>query len=217
MLRVPDLPWSFTVQAIAAKIVEAYRLTEKLKCELRHSWLSSGRQESVPEHTWQMCVLACMIAPHLERPVVLERVLKIILVHDLVEAVTGDIPYFESSDRQKDKAAAERRAIEQIRDTLPAPFSDEARALWLEFEDQQSPEAKLAGALDYLEVQMQHNVADFSTWEAAEYELVFTKMFRRCAGDPLLDALCRAVEDEGEAKLRSAGVDVDEIMRRIGR
>lgn len=91
-----------------------------MKFELRHSWLSSGRQESVAEHTWQMAIMAVLVHSHLEKPVNLEHTLKMILVHDLAEAETGDIPFFEKSQRQEQKAEHEQVAIENIRKMLDA-------------------------------------------------------------------------------------------------
>src|SRR5438093_11708878 len=71
----------------ARRILEFLGLSERLKRELRHSWLSDGRRESVAEHTWQMALVALLAYRHLEHPVDIGRVLKIILVHDLVEAL----------------------------------------------------------------------------------------------------------------------------------
>ena len=74
------------MQNISKSILELLKLAERLKFELRHSWLSNGRQESVAEHTWQLALMAFLVHRHLEKPVVLEHVLKLILIHDLVEA-----------------------------------------------------------------------------------------------------------------------------------
>ena len=76
-------------------ILKLMNVAEKLKSVLRHSWLSSGRRESVAEHTWQMALLALLVAKHLEKPVNLEHTLKMILIHDLVEAEAGDIPFLK--------------------------------------------------------------------------------------------------------------------------
>ena len=61
-------------------------VAERLKTELRHSWLSDDRQESVAEHCWMMSLMAFVIAPHLEHKVNLPHALLLILVHDLAEA-----------------------------------------------------------------------------------------------------------------------------------
>ena len=66
-------------------------VAERLKCSLRHSWTSSGRQESVAEHSWRLALLAALVSdefPGLDR----EKLLLLCLFHDIGEAFTGDIP-----------------------------------------------------------------------------------------------------------------------------
>jgi putative hydrolase of HD superfamily len=197
-------------------ILEFLALSERLKCELRHSWLSDGQQESVAAHCWQMALMALVVNRHLSRPVDLERTLKMILTHDLAEAETGDVPFFEQSERRTQKAVRERAAIARIRAQLGDPVGQEILELWHEYEAKESAEARLASALDHLEVQIQHNLADLKTWTPVEYDLVYTKMDAACAHDPFLAALCDAVKAQAEAKMRAGGIDVDAVKRRLG-
>ncbi len=196
-------------------ILSVLRLAERLKSELRHSWLSSGRRESVGEHTWQMALMAVLMHRHLEQEVDLERTLAMITVHDLVEAIAGDVPFFETGERKVMKRRREQEAIEEIRTTLPADTGELVADLWREFEDRTTPEAKFAVAIDNLEVQIQHNQADLSTWLPLEHELIYTKMDRPCAHDAFLAAFCEAVKAESEAKLRAGGFEPDEIKARL--
>ena len=77
---------------------------EKLKTELRHSWTSNTqRQESVAEHCWSACLIAILLFKELQEPVDQLKVLKMIVVHDLAEAIAGDIPAFEVSQQQTNK------------------------------------------------------------------------------------------------------------------
>lgn len=64
---------------------------EKLKCNTRHSWTSSGRHESVAEHSWRLAMLALLLRDALPE-VDMDKVLRMCLIHDVGEAVTGDIP-----------------------------------------------------------------------------------------------------------------------------
>jgi putative hydrolases of HD superfamily len=196
-----------------ATILDFLALAERLKTELRHSWLSSGRQESVAEHSWQMALMAMLVHRELELPVDLARTLKMILTHDLVEAEAGDVPFFDRSERKAMKPERERAAIEGIRTRLGDPVGTEIYDLWQEFEAKATPEAKLATALDQLEVQIQHNLAGVETWTPIEYDLVYTKMDRHCAHDPFLAGLCEAVKQQAEGKMRAAGIDVDAVKR----
>ena len=201
---------------IAESVLDFLPVAERLKKELRHSWLSDGRRESVAEHSWLMALMALLVHRRLKEPVRLDRLLAMIIVHDLAEAEVGDIPYFETGARKDAKAAAERAAMDRFAERLPSPEGAAIRELWLEFEEGRTPEARLARALDHLEVQVQHNLADFATWEPVEHDLVYTKMDERCAHEPVLRALCAAVRDRAEAKMRAGGVDVDEVRRRHG-
>src|SRR5215468_390340 len=204
------------MQAEAVRILDFLALSERLKRELRHSWLSDGRRESVAEHTWQMALIALLAHRHLQHPVDIGRVLKIILVHDLVEALAGDVPYFETGERKALKAERERAAIEEIRVRVGGDTGQEIFELFNEFEAHETAEAKFANALDNLEVQIQHNLADFETREPIEYDLVYTKMDMRCSHDAFLTALCDAVKAQAEAKMKAAGIDVPAIRARVG-
>lgn len=197
-----------------APILDLLKLAEGLKRELRHSWLSDGRRESVAEHSWQMALMAMVMHRHLEHPVDLSRTLQMIIVHDLVEAEVGDVPFFEKGERKEKKAEREAVAMEKIRDLLGGDGGMELAELWWEFEARETPEAKFAGALDNLEVQLQHNLADFSTWEEIEYGLVYNKMDKPCAHDAFLRAMSSAIQQQAEQKMLSAGVDVEAVKAR---
>ena len=200
----------------ARTILEFLAFSERLKRELRHCWLADGRQESVADHSWQMALMAVLLYRELDAPVDIGRTLKMILTHDLVEAETGDVPFFEEGPRRAQKAAREREAIVKIRDWLGQPVGQELFDLWQEYEAKGTPEARFASALDHLEVQIQHNLAPLSTWSPIEYDLVYTKMDRACAYDPALVVLCSAVKEDAEHKMRAGGIDVDAIKRRLG-
>jgi putative hydrolase of HD superfamily len=145
----------------------------------------------------------------------LSKTLKMILTHDLVEALTGDVPFFDRSERKALKPERERAAIAEIRTRLGEPLGAEIEGLWQEFEAKATPEAQFATALDHLEVQIQHNLAGIESWTPIEYDLVYTKMDRHCAFDPFLAALCDGVKEQAEAKMRAAGIDVDAVKRQL--
>lgn len=197
-----------------SRILDFLALAERLKTELRHSWLSDGRRESVAEHTWMMALMALAIAPRLEHPVDVARAMELVLVHDIAEAEIGDIPYFEKSPRKQAKAAAEAAAMGRICAGLPPDLAERLDGLWREFEDGVTPEARFARALDHLEVQLQHNLADLGTWEPVELGLVYSKMDGPCAHDATLQAFARAIRARAEAKLAAGGFDVAALRAR---
>lgn len=152
------------------QVTQFIALMEKLKNELRHSWTSTGRQESVAEHSWRLALLVMTIHPHLEHPVDLNRCLKMAIIHDCVEALAGDIPVFDlvSQSDHASKQAREEAAIAEIATLLGPDTGSEISALWYEFEHRQTGEAKLVYALDKLECKIQHNEANLSTWNEHE-------------------------------------------------
>ncbi len=149
---------------------------EKLKCNTRHSWTSSGRQESVAEHSWRLSVMAMLCAdeyPQLD----MDKVIKMCLIHDLGEAVTGDIPAFVKTEQNE---TDEDAAITQLLSALPAQTRDEFGALFDEMKAMETEEAKLYKSLDNLEALISHNEADISSWLPREYELNLTYGQKNC-------------------------------------
>ena len=145
---------------------------EKLKAELRHSWTSrTERQESVAEHSWLMALIAMAIFDSLDVKVDQLRVLKMVALHDLAEAITGDIPSFDTSGRRDNKYQNEHDAMQKITADLPAKTAAEFMELWEEVEAKQTPEAMLAQCLDKIEVLIEHIIADISTWDEGDYSL----------------------------------------------
>lgn len=195
---------------VLKNMLEIVKLGEKLKMEMRHSWLSNGRQESVAEHTWRVSLMAMLIEPHLPQKVDTVKMLKMIIIHDLVEADATDIPAFETMNNVELKAMKrenEIKAIERIRDTLGGQEGQILHDLWFEFEDKETYEAKVANALDKLEAQIQHNEADIDTWLPVEHEMTFM-LNQHTDFDPVLTELKNLIEQDGEAKLIAAGIDV---------
>lgn len=197
------------------RILEVIKLGEKLKSEMRHSWLSNGRRESVAEHTWRVSLMAMLIEPYLNQAVDSARLLKMIIVHDLVEAEATDIPAFDTmnnAELKKQKQLNEIKAIERIRDTLQGSLGEDVYNLWMEFEHKETFEAKVANALDKLEAQIQHNEADISTWLDVEHKMSFM-MGKHTNFHPVLTLFKELIEEDAEVKLRDAGIDVERLKR----
>src|SRR5580765_2509447 len=98
-------------------VLNVLTLAERLKFELRHSYTSSGRQESVAEHTWRMALMALLIEPLLKQKVDTSRLLKMIILHDLVEAEARDISALDvlrNPSLRLEKEEREERAIENL-------------------------------------------------------------------------------------------------------
>src|SRR5882757_2908464 len=198
-------------------ILKVLTLAERLKFELRHSYTSSGRQESVAEHTWRMSLMAVLIEPLLKQKVDTARLLKMIILHDLVEAEAKDISALDvlrNPEIKTQKAEKEKQAIENLRSALTLTNGQEVYDLFHEFENKETYEAKVANALDKLEVQLQHNHADFSTWEEIEYEMCYM-MDKHVLFDETLFELKKQIETAAEEKMKLAGVDIALIRKRV--
>ncbi|HEX6981549.1 MAG TPA: HD domain-containing protein [Balneolaceae bacterium] len=136
-------------------ILNFIRKSEGLKNTIRSGHTSTGRAESVAEHTWRLCLMALMLEKGFPG-VDISRVIKICIVHDLGEAINGDIPAPSQTD-SGDKSESERKDLLQLVDCLPDQLQKEIVALWDEYEEASTAEAKTAKALDKLETIMQHN------------------------------------------------------------
>ena len=198
-------------------VLELMKIGEKLKMEMRHSWLSNGRRESVAEHTWSASLLAMAIEPYLPQKVNLERLLKMVIIHDLVEAYARDIPAFYTMDDEAMRALKlqnETEAIEKVRDLLGDENGQQFYELWFEFENKETYEAKVVNALDKLEAQIQQNWADLDTWTPIEHKMVFM-LGQYTNFDPVLEQLKDLVEAEGERKLQQANIDTEPLKKSV--
>ncbi|AKU99408.1 Hydrolase (HAD superfamily) [Labilithrix luteola] len=139
---------------------------EKLKTVLRRtSLLDRSRVENDAEHTWQLALMAVVLAEHADEPIDLVRVLKMILIHDVVEIDAGDTFAFDAS-AVVDQAERERRAADRIFGLLPADQASEFRALWDEFEAKATSDARFAAAMDRLQPALHNFFTDGGTWRA---------------------------------------------------
>ena len=149
------------------ELLQILTVAEKLKCNTRHCYTSSGRHESVAEHSWRIALMAMLIAPEFPEAD-MNKVIRMCLIHDLGEAFTGDIPTFWKTDTDTEK---EEAVFDRWVQTLPAETKEEFSSLLEEMNAQETREAKIYKALDKMEAVIQHNESDISTWLPLEYDL----------------------------------------------
>ena len=126
-------------------IVETDRLKEIFRQTLN---TTSRRSENDAEHSWALCLLVITLAEHANSPDLdVLRVLKMVIIHDLVEIDAGDTFAYDTKNLA-DQHAREAIAADRIFGLLPAPQASEMRAFWDEFEARATPEAKFAAAVD---------------------------------------------------------------------
>jgi putative hydrolase of HD superfamily len=200
------------------QLIQFLNIAEKLKCELRHSWLSIDRQESVAEHTWRVSLMVLLFAPYLSRPVNIEKCLKMAILHDLAEAEVGDIPVFEvqTVEAKERKQALETEAMSKLCASLPEKMGEDFLLLWNEYEEKKSYEAQFINALDKIEAHLQHIEAPLSTWIGPERDMLFQEkwLIAHCRFEPNLLALAQEILNLGKQKLEDAGEDTTIIQAR---
>lgn len=149
------------------EMLEILRIAEKLKCNTRHCYTSTGRHESVAEHSWRISLMAMLLTKEFPEAD-MDRVIRMCLIHDLGEVFTGDIPTFDKTEADGKREDA---LFDAWVDTLPEDVRGEWTNLLAEMKAMETVEAKIYKALDKMEAVIQHNESDISTWLPLEYDL----------------------------------------------
>ena len=164
---------------------------EKLKNVLRSAHTSSGRKESTAEHSWRLCLLA-MTLEDILGPLDFERILKLCVIHDLGEAINGDVSAVLQQDLAP-KSAQERQDFQKLTETLPESLQAEFLSLWDDYEYARTHEARIVKALDKIETIVQHNQGQ----NPADFDYAFNLQYGRkyLAEHPVIAEL-RAMVDQ---------------------
>ena len=137
---------------------------DKLKTVLRQTLLiDKSRRENSAEHSWHLAVMAMLLSEYAVEPIDQLRVLKMLLIHDIVEVDAGDTFAYDAAGNS-DKDEREQRAADRLFGLLPVEKGREFRALWDEFEARQTAESKYANALDRLQPLLHNWRTEGGTW-----------------------------------------------------
>lgn len=137
---------------------------DKLKSVLRGTTLcDASRPENSGEHSWHIALYAMVLAEHANRPVQIDRVIKMLLIHDLVEIDAGDNPIHGDHD-PAEQEAIEQQAAERIFGLLPADQATAFRMLWDEFEAAQTDDAIFAKSIDRVQPVISNLETGGGTW-----------------------------------------------------
>jgi putative hydrolase of HD superfamily len=139
---------------------------DKLKGVLRRTILTDGsRQENAAEHSWHLAVMALLLSEYaVGKDIDLFRVIKMLLIHDIVEIDAGDTYCYDDAEVAK-QAAREKKASERIYSILPPDQSEEFRGLWEEFEAGKTNEAQFANVLDCFQPILQNYSTNGKIWK----------------------------------------------------
>lgn len=138
---------------------------DKSKQVVRQTYLADGsRKENDAEHAWHLAIMAMLMGEHANEPVDVLKVIKMVLVHDLVEIDAGDTYAYDVAGNET-KRDRELLAAERIFELLPEDQAKELRALWDEFEDGETAEARFALSLDKIQPLLLNNASGGISWK----------------------------------------------------
>lgn len=150
---------------------------DRLKTIQRRTYLiNEHRNENTAEHSWHIAVMAMILAEYSNESIDLAKVLKMALIHDIVEIDAGDTFVYDTVG-SLDKADRERVAADRIFNILPADQAGEMRALWDEFETRETAEAKFAATMDRFIPQLHNYHTEGGSWKehAITHDRVVTR------------------------------------------
>lgn len=148
---------------------------DKIKYIQRRTKLfNSDRHENDAEHSWHLAMMTLVLAEHSDKPIDVLKVLKMVLIHDLVEIDAGDIFIYDST-KNHTNTEEELVAAKRIFGLLPAGQAEEFMALWKEFEEEMTAEAKFAKSMDRFEPLLQNTSNDGGTWK--EFKVPYQKVY----------------------------------------
>ena len=137
---------------------------DKLKTVFRRTYLlNADRFENTAEHSWHLAIMAILLAEHANEIVNVPRVIRMVLIHDIVEIDAGDTYYYDSV-ASLDKAEREGQAADRLFGMLPSDQGTELRQLWDEFEACETPDARFAAALDRFIPQLHNYHTHGKSW-----------------------------------------------------
>ncbi|HBW81105.1 MAG TPA: phosphohydrolase, partial [Sphingobacterium sp.] len=157
--------------------IEFIKEIDKIKYIQRRTKLfNSDRPENDAEHSWHLALMAIVLLEHANQSVDLLKVVKMVLIHDIVEIDAGDT-FIYDTEKNHTNTSAERLAAQRIFGILPGQQAEELIAIWEEFEAGQTPEAQFARAMDRLEPLLQNSSNNGGTWNepGVNYEKVYEK------------------------------------------
>ncbi|NLX80714.1 MAG: HD domain-containing protein [Proteiniphilum sp.] len=150
---------------ILLKQIEFIKEIDKIKyIERKTKLFNSDRRENDAEHSWHLAMMALVLAEHANEDIDILKVIKMVLIHDIVEIDSGDI-FFYDADNGHNNTEAELKAAKRIFGILPAEQAEELINIWLEFEDAETAEARFAKSLDRFEPLLQNYSNKGGTWQ----------------------------------------------------
>ncbi|MDA3853673.1 MAG: HD domain-containing protein [Bacteroidales bacterium] len=159
------------------KQIEFIKEIDKVKYIQRRTKLfNSHRNENDAEHSWHLAMMAMVLSDYSDAKIDLQKVIKMVLIHDIVEIDAGDT-FLYDQNKDHDNTEEELKSAKRIFGILPEKQAEEYIAIWTEFEDGISNEAKFAKSMDRLEPLLQNTSNNGGTWKefGVKYQTVYDK------------------------------------------
>jgi len=175
---------------------------DKLKYIQRKTKLfNSDRYENDAEHSWHLALMAMILFEHADESVDILKVIKMVLIHDIVEIDAGDT-FIYDTQKAHSNTEEERLAANRIFGLLPGSQAEELIAIWEEFEAGETQDAKFARATDRLEPLLQNSSNNGGTWNepGVNYDKVYAKKSVIKAGSNVLWEYAEGLIDDGVKK-----------------
>lgn len=184
------------------KQIEFIKEIDKLKYIFRKTKLiNSDRLENDAEHSWHLAMMAIILAEHSNEPIDVAKVMKMVLIHDIVEIDSGDVFAYDTV-KSHNNFDEELKAAKRIFGILPNEQAEEFINIWIEFEEMKTPESKFARALDRLEPLLQNASNNGGTWR--EFDVKFDKVIEKK----------KAIKDGSEELWKFAKQLIDESVEK---
>ena len=137
---------------------------------------NKSRFENDAEHAWHLALMALVLGEYSNESINISKVIKMVLIHDIVEIDAGDVIVYDTKMREQAQMK-EAEAAERIFGILPEDQKQDFIDLWKEFEEKESPEAKFAAAIDRFEPILQNHLTDYETWKThgISYDQLYDK------------------------------------------
>src|SRR4030042_2067589 len=185
------------------KLLDFFKIAGKLKQAIRFSAAKKIKGDASADHSWKLALMVFTVAQELKMKLDIEKAIKIALVHDIAEGITGEIDYrliYCGKVTKKEKNARERKAIGEIRKKLPPELGKEIYELWQDYENSKSKEAKYVKALDKIETTIHLLESGHKTYDFPE--LIATYPDKAVADFPELKDILGVVKKRLKGEFR---------------
>ncbi len=165
------------MQRLAQQVAFITEIDKLKKIQRQTILLDRSRRENDAEHSWHLAMMVILLAEHSNEPIDCLKVLKMVLIHDLVEIDAGDTYAYDEAGHH-DKAERERAAADRIFAILPPDQAAELRRLWDEFEEQKTADARFANAVDRMQPLLHNCLTEGQTWQ--QNGVTRSQVIKRC-------------------------------------